>query len=342
VQSKDNNASPQTTEAEQRLFDSFFFFFPLKFSLCNGNGGTLCVEQRPKRLSENSHKKPSTEEEEEEESSTRSPPGMSSEMTPLEEKVDLTQYTIPDRAAAGVPRSDGDDNGGDDEGSTSSISDVDDHDDAAAVATAAAAAGGTTGCWSHRGELVRLVSVAATTAATLGYDVGIMAAAIQPIEAEMELTGVQKELAMGSLNFVAALGAVAAGRTADTYGRKFTVSLTCRLFLAGTACMALAPSYAFLLLGRIVCGLGACALWSVHLCTSMLRFFVVFWVHASPTSQPIFSSLQKKASGWPSSWRPSSSARWPPPRSAVSSTACSTSPSTVSGWRGGGGNGVPF
>jgi hypothetical protein len=35
-----------------------------------------------------------------------------------------------------------------------------------------------------------LVSVAAATAATLGYDVGIMAAAIQPIEAEMELTAV--------------------------------------------------------------------------------------------------------------------------------------------------------
>jgi hypothetical protein len=45
-------------------------------------------------------------------------------------------------------------------------------------------------------ELIRLVTVAAATAAMLGYDVGIMAAAIQPIEAEMNLTGLQKELAM--------------------------------------------------------------------------------------------------------------------------------------------------
>ncbi len=39
-------------------------------------------------------------------------------------------------------------------------------------------------------ELKRLVATAATTAATLGYDVGIMAAAIQPIEAEFGLNSV--------------------------------------------------------------------------------------------------------------------------------------------------------
>jgi len=41
-------------------------------------------------------------------------------------------------------------------------------------------------------------------ASTLGYDVGIMAAAIQPLEQDFDLSGVQKEVAMGSLNFVAA------------------------------------------------------------------------------------------------------------------------------------------
>lgn len=56
----------------------------------------------------------------------------------------------------------------------------------------------------HQG-LQRLVLVAAATAATLGYDVGIMAAAIQPMEETMELNSIQKELAMGSLNFVAAI-----------------------------------------------------------------------------------------------------------------------------------------
>jgi sugar porter (SP) family MFS transporter len=105
-------------------------------------------------------------------------------------------------------------------------------------------------------ELVRLVTVAAATAATLGYDVGIMAAAIQPIEAEMKLTGFQKELAMGSLNFVAAAGALLGGAVADKRGRKPTLQLCCWLFVAGTLLMGLAPGYYTLLLGRIVTGIG--------------------------------------------------------------------------------------
>ena len=109
---------------------------------------------------------------------------------------------------------------------------------------------------SSNRELFKLVTVAAATAATLGYDVGIMAAAIQPIEAEMHLTGVQKEFAMGSLNFVAALGALLGGRVADRQGRKPTIRLCGWLFVAGTLCMALAPGYVVLLLGRIVTGMG--------------------------------------------------------------------------------------
>ena len=105
-------------------------------------------------------------------------------------------------------------------------------------------------------ELVRLVVVTAATAATLGYDVGIMAAAIIPLTDYMELNSIQKEVAMGSLNFVAAFGAILGGRVADQKGRKPTISLCCWLFLVGTACMALAPGFWSLLLGRIVTGIG--------------------------------------------------------------------------------------
>ena len=105
-------------------------------------------------------------------------------------------------------------------------------------------------------ELLRLVAVAAATAATLGYDVGIMAAAIQPLEKEMNLTDVQKEVAMGSLNFIAAVGALIGGHVANRKGRKPTVSVCGWLFVVGTFCMALAPHYTLLLIGRIVTGLG--------------------------------------------------------------------------------------
>jgi sugar porter (SP) family MFS transporter len=109
---------------------------------------------------------------------------------------------------------------------------------------------------TSKARLLMLVSVAAATAATLGYDVGIMAAAIQPLQAQMELTGWQKEIAMGSLNFVAAFGGILGGKVADLYGRKMTISLCCFLFIIGTFFMAVAWSYNVLLIGRIVTGLG--------------------------------------------------------------------------------------
>jgi len=107
----------------------------------------------------------------------------------------------------------------------------------------------------HSG-LQRLVLVAAATAMTLGYDVGIMAAAIQPLERELDLNGFQKELAMGSLNFIAAVGALLGGKVANDHGRKLTVKLCCWIFVAGTILMAAAPGYGVLLLGRIVTGVG--------------------------------------------------------------------------------------
>ena len=105
-------------------------------------------------------------------------------------------------------------------------------------------------------ELIKLVVVAATTAATLGYDVGSMAGAIGPINDEFDLTSIQKELAMGSLNFIAAAGALIGGPCSDRFGRKFTVGLTCWLFLLGTIFMTVATNYAVLLIGRCVAGLG--------------------------------------------------------------------------------------
>ena len=61
------------------------------------------------------------------------------------------------------------------------------------------------------------------TAATLGYDVGIVAAAIDYISRTMHLDHGQTQLVVGSLNFVSAFGTLIAGYTSDTLGRKMTV-----------------------------------------------------------------------------------------------------------------------
>lgn len=133
-------------------------------------------------------------------------------------------------------------------GSDHSRDSVDSHDGGAVQ-------GGGGPAWLSK-ELVNLVLVAAATASTLGFDVGIMAAAIQPLEREMDLNSVQKEVAMGSLNFVAAAGALLGGRVANDHGRKPTVRVCAWLFVVGTIFMAIAPDFWTLLFGRIITGIG--------------------------------------------------------------------------------------
>mmetsp|Transcript_37420 Transcript_37420/g.48415 ORF Transcript_37420/g.48415 Transcript_37420/m.48415 type:complete len:591 (+) Transcript_37420:3-1775(+) len=99
-------------------------------------------------------------------------------------------------------------------------------------------------------------AISALTAATLGYDVGIMAAAIDYISDTMNLNDVQTQLVVGSLNFISAFGTLIAGQSSDRLGRKTTVWICCGLYILGTACMALAPNYYILLVGRVVTGLG--------------------------------------------------------------------------------------
>ena len=72
----------------------------------------------------------------------------------------------------------------------------------------------------------------------------------------MQLNSVEKELAMGSLNFVAALGALLGGTIADKSGRKATLKACGWIFIVGAALMTCAQNFTMLLLGRIFTGLG--------------------------------------------------------------------------------------
>ena len=101
-----------------------------------------------------------------------------------------------------------------------------------------------------------IVTAAALTAATLGYDVGIMADAMTPMENTFNLTDMEKEVVVSSLNFVAAFGALIAGATADLLGRRRTVAVCSVLYIVGTALMTFATNYWELLGGRIITGMG--------------------------------------------------------------------------------------
>ena len=107
-------------------------------------------------------------------------------------------------------------------------------------------------------------------------DIGVMSGAILDIEASFGLTLVQKQLVcamlcswfvlriilrchtqvVGSLNFISAFGALGAGSVSEGLGRRPCIALSLLLYSTGTAVMTAARSYATLLAGRVIVGLG--------------------------------------------------------------------------------------
>uniref|UniRef100_A0A7N1A056 Major facilitator superfamily (MFS) profile domain-containing protein n=1 Tax=Kalanchoe fedtschenkoi TaxID=63787 RepID=A0A7N1A056_KALFE len=98
--------------------------------------------------------------------------------------------------------------------------------------------------------------LASTNSILLGYDIGVMSGALLFIEPQMHLSNFQKEMLVGSLNFASLIGSLASGKTSDWIGRRYTIVLAAGTFLLGAVLMGFAQSYAWLMAGRVVAGIG--------------------------------------------------------------------------------------
>lgn len=90
----------------------------------------------------------------------------------------------------------------------------------------------------------------------LGYDTGVMSGAMIYIQRDLKINDVQKEILVGTINVYSLLGSAIAGRTCDWVGRRYTIAIAGVIFFAGAFLMAFATSYAFLMVGRFVAGIG--------------------------------------------------------------------------------------
>ncbi|XP_062096615.1 probable polyol transporter 4 [Humulus lupulus] len=90
----------------------------------------------------------------------------------------------------------------------------------------------------------------------LGYDVGVMSGAIIFIQEDLKISEVQEEVLVGILSIISLLGSLAGGKTSDAIGRKWTIGLAAIVFQTGAAIMALSPSFAVLMVGRLLAGIG--------------------------------------------------------------------------------------
>ncbi|XP_060668557.1 polyol transporter 5 isoform X2 [Ziziphus jujuba] len=123
-------------------------------------------------------------------------------------------------------------------------------------------------------------------------DIGVMSGAVLYIKENMKISSTQVEILVGSLNVMSLIGSLASGKTSDYIGRRYTIVLAASTFLIGALLMGLAPSYPFLLTGRIIAGIGVgyalmiAPLYSAELSPAMKRglltslpeFFITFGI----------------------------------------------------------------
>ncbi|XLU58499.1 hypothetical protein S245_053147, partial [Arachis hypogaea] len=98
--------------------------------------------------------------------------------------------------------------------------------------------------------------LASTNSILLGYDIGVMSGAVIYITKDLHINSVQVEILVGCLNVCSLIGSLASGKTSDVIGRRYTIVLAAVTFFIGALLMGLAPSFPFLMAGRVVAGIG--------------------------------------------------------------------------------------
>lgn len=98
--------------------------------------------------------------------------------------------------------------------------------------------------------------LASTNSILLGYDIGVISGAVLYIREDLKISSIQEEILVGSLNVCSLIGSLLSGKTSDLIGRRYTIVLAAATFFAGALLMGLAPSYPFLMAGRVVAGIG--------------------------------------------------------------------------------------
>jgi hypothetical protein len=97
---------------------------------------------------------------------------------------------------------------------------------------------------------------AALNSCNLGYDVGVSTNAGKLIQEQWELSDQEREIFVGALNFFSIFGALMSHYFSDQYGRRTAFKLAAVGFIVGLLVKTTATSYAMLMFGRALVGLG--------------------------------------------------------------------------------------
>ena len=97
---------------------------------------------------------------------------------------------------------------------------------------------------------------AAINSCNLGYDIGISAGAAKKVQTSMDLSGVQVQLFMQSLNLFAMVGALCSHFISDNWGRLRTFQFSSCIFIVGVIIVCTSKEFYGLIFGRLFVGLG--------------------------------------------------------------------------------------
>jgi MFS transporter, SP family, galactose:H+ symporter len=112
----------------------------------------------------------------------------------------------------------------------------------------------------HHQKNFRIIYIAAVISALggllFGYDIGAISSSILFIREQFALSPLWQGILVSAVSLGAIGGAIAGGILSDRLGRRYTLSLFSIIFAIGGLCSALAPTLFWLVVGRVLVGIG--------------------------------------------------------------------------------------
>lgn len=108
----------------------------------------------------------------------------------------------------------------------------------------------------NRGYVVLISLIVALGGFLMGFDASVISGVVTFIEPEFSLTKIELGWAVSSLTLTATLAMMIAGPLSDKFGRKRLLSFAAVLYAISAFASALAPSFIFLVIARMIGGFG--------------------------------------------------------------------------------------
>jgi MFS family permease len=109
---------------------------------------------------------------------------------------------------------------------------------------------------SKQAYTIRVALIVALGGFLMGFDASVISGVVKFIEPEFQLTKLQLGFSVASLTLTATLAMMISGPLADKYGRKKILALAAILFTISAIGSALAPTFNFLVIARMLGGFG--------------------------------------------------------------------------------------